>query len=84
MLRATTFFVTTLAIINSFQVFENIYVMTQGGPLDSTRVIVFHLWQTGFMFLRMGEASAVAWFLFALIFVVTFVRWRASEGGHVA
>jgi multiple sugar transport system permease protein len=84
MLRATTFFVLTLAIINSFQVFENIYVMTQGGPLDSTRVIVFHLWQTGFMFLRMGEASAVAWFLFALIFIVTFVRWRASEGGYVA
>ncbi len=84
MLRSTTFFVATMAIINSFQVFENIYVMTQGGPLDSTRVIVFHLWQTGFMFLRMGEASAVAWFLFALIFIVTFVRWRASEGGYVA
>jgi len=84
MLRATTFFVATLSIINSFQVFENIYVMTQGGPMDSTRVIVYHLWQTGFMFLRMGEASAVAWFLFALIFIVTFVRWRASEGGYVA
>jgi multiple sugar transport system permease protein len=84
MLRATTFFVLTLSIINSFQVFENIYVMTQGGPLDSTRVIVFHLWQTGFMFQRMGEASAIAWFLFALIFIVTFIRWRASEGGYVA
>ena len=84
MLRATTFFVATLSIINSFQVFENIYVMTQGGPMDSTRVIVYHLWQTGFMFLRMGEASAVAWFLFALIFIVTFVRWRATEGGYVA
>jgi multiple sugar transport system permease protein len=49
--------------------------------MDSTRVIVYHLWQTGFMFLRMGEASAIAWFLFALIFIVTFFRWRTSEGG---
>jgi multiple sugar transport system permease protein len=81
LLRPTTFFVSTLAIINSFQVFDNIYVMTGGGPMDSTRVIVYHLWQTGFMFLRMGEASAIAWFLFALIFIVTFFRWRTSEGG---
>ena len=48
MLRATTFFVATLSMaFNSFQVFENIYVMTQGGPMDSTRVIVYHLGQTG-------------------------------------
>jgi multiple sugar transport system permease protein len=84
LLKPTTFFVSTLAIINSFQVFDNIYVMTSGGPMDSTRVIVYHLWQTGFMFLRMGEASAIAWFLFALIFIVTFIRWRTSDRGGAA
>ncbi len=83
LLRPTTFFVTTLAIINSFQVFANIYVMTQGGPMDSTRVIVYHLWETGFMFLRMGEASAIAWVLFTLIFIVTLIRWRGSRGGYI-
>ncbi|MGQ9631594.1 MAG: carbohydrate ABC transporter permease [bacterium] len=84
LLRPTTFFVSTMAIINSFQVFDNVYVMTSGGPMDSTRVIVYHLWETGFMYLRMGEASAIAWVLFALIFSVTFLRWRRSQGGYIS
>lgn len=83
LLRPTTFFVTTMAIINSFQVFDNIYVMTGGGPMDATRVIVYHLWETGFMYLRMGEASAIAWILFAIIFAVTVLRWRESKGGYI-
>jgi len=84
LLRPTTFFVSAMAIINSFQVFDNVYVMTGGGPMDATRVIVYHLYQVGFLFLRMGEASAIAWVLFVIIFSISYFRWRQSGGGYYA
>lgn len=84
LLRPTTFFVSAMSIINSFQVFDNIYVMTGGGPMDATRVIVYHIYQTGFLFLRMGEASAIAWVLFLIIFSISYIRWRQTGGGYYA
>lgn len=52
--------------------------------MDATRVIVFHLYQTGFLFLRMGEASAIAWLLFLIVFSVSLLRWRQTRGGYYA
>ncbi|GIV76107.1 MAG: ABC transporter permease [Litorilinea sp.] len=73
------FFVVTTGIIASFQVFEQMYIMTRGGPQDSTISIAMFLYQQGFLFLRMGYASAVAWVLFFIIFIVTMVNWEARK-----
>ncbi|KPK65045.1 MAG: hypothetical protein AMS21_05785 [Gemmatimonas sp. SG8_38_2] len=76
LLRPTTFFVLVTSIIGSFQVFTFVYVMTEGGPLHATDVIVYHIYQNAWRFLRMGYASAMSWVLFAVIFLVTLVQFR--------
>ena len=58
-----------------WQVFEQMFVMTKGGPSDSTISIAMFLYQQGFLFLRMGYASSVAWVMFIGIFVFTFINW---------
>jgi multiple sugar transport system permease protein len=73
------FFVVTTGIIASFQVFEQMYIMTEGGPQDSTISIAMFLYEQGFLFLRMGYASAVAWVLFFLIFMVTMLNWNVRK-----
>jgi len=70
------FFVMITAIISSFQVFEQMFVMTKGGPEDSTISIAMFLYQQGFLFLKMGYASAVAWVLFFIILIVTILNWN--------
>lgn len=76
MLRPTTFFVLVTSIIGSFQVFTFVYVMTEGGPLHATDVIVYHIYQNAWQFLRMGYASAMSWILFAVIFAITLLQFR--------
>jgi multiple sugar transport system permease protein len=76
LLRPTTFFVLVTSIIGSFQVFTFVYVMTEGGPLHATDVIVYHIYQNAWQFLRMGYASAMSWVLFAVIFAVTLLQFR--------
>ncbi len=69
------FFVIVNSIISSLQVFEQMFVMTKGGPSDSTISIAMFLYQQGFLFLKMGYASSVAWIMFLGIFVFTFINW---------
>jgi ABC-type sugar transport system permease subunit len=76
LLRPTTFFVLVTSIIGSFQVFTFVYVMTEGGPLHATDVIVYHIYQNAWQFLRMGYASAMSWMLFAVIFAITLLQFR--------
>jgi len=76
MLRPTTFFVLVTSIIGSFQVFTFVYVMTEGGPLHATDVIVYHIYQNAWQFLRMGYASAMSWILFAVILAITLLQFR--------
>ncbi len=76
LLRPTTFFVLTTMIIFMFQVFTAVYVMTEGGPVHATDVVVYHIYRSAWEYLRMGYASAMAWVLFAIIFVVTLAQWR--------
>lgn len=75
-LIATTMFLTIMGVIGGFQVFQSVYIMTAGGPLDSTRVIIYYLWQNGFEFLRMGYASAIAVLVFVIILALTLLQWR--------
>ena len=69
------------SVIFSFQVFGPVYVMTGGGPMRSTTVLLYHIYQRGFEFTEMGYASAVSWVLFFIIFAVTFVQFRYSRQG---
>ena len=76
LLMPTTMFLTIIGVIGGFQVFQSVYIMTGGGPLDRTRVYLFYLWQTAFQQLDMGYASAMAVLLFAIVLVLTLLQWR--------
>lgn len=65
-----------MGTIRSFQVFGQIYVMTGGGPMNATMVIVYYLYRQAFEFFRMGYASAAAWVLFLIILSLTLVQNR--------
>ena len=76
MLTPTTFFVLVISLIGSLQVFDAVLVLTEGGPANTTRTIVFHIWEQAFRFLHMGYAAAIAWILFFIIFLITLVQWK--------
>jgi multiple sugar transport system permease protein len=79
LISPTSFFILVLSIIGSFQVFEQTYIMTQGGPSFSTMTIVLLLFNRGFYDFRMGLASAMAYVLFAIILVFTFVQFQLQR-----
>ncbi|MBS4219056.1 sugar ABC transporter permease [Bacillus sp. FJAT-49711] len=79
LLRHTTLFVMVMAIIGSFQVFDQVFVMTNGGPANSTSVIVYYVYQNAFLFFKQGYASAMAYVLFAIIFVATWIQLKISN-----
>jgi len=76
LLTPTTFFVLIMALIGSFQIFDQAYIMTSGGPARATVTTVYYIYQNGFQWYKMGYASAVAWVLFAAIMVLTMIQWR--------
>ena len=73
--RAITFIVIILTI-NSLQVFAPVYILTQGGPANSTDVVVYDMYRTAFNFLNMGQASAMAFVLFLAILVMAVLELR--------
>jgi len=75
----TTFFVVVTALIASFQLFGEAYVMTRGGPAYSTTTLVYYIYRNGFEAFRMGYAALIAWVLFLLVFLVTIVQWRIAR-----
>jgi multiple sugar transport system permease protein len=75
-LRPASFFVLITSIIGSFQVFGEIFVMTQGGPVNSTNVIAYYLYQSGFKFFKIGYASSIGFILFIILFAFTVFQWR--------
>lgn len=76
LLKPTTFFILVTSFISSFQVFTSIYIMTAGGPVRSTDVIVYHIYQSAWEQLRMGYASAMSWVLFVIIMIATWIQFR--------
>ncbi len=82
MLRPVIFFVVTVGVIGSFQVFDQIFVMTSGGPLDSTTTITYLIYKWAFRdtTIKMGQASALAVILTLIILVVTILQRRIIEG----
>jgi len=81
LLRPVFLFVFVIHIIGSFQIFGQVFVMTQGGPGDATRTVVQHLYETAFQNLfHFGSASAMAWALFAVILVFSILQFRILRG----
>ena len=79
LLSPTIFFVFLITTISSFQVFDLIYLMTQGGPENSTNVLVYWLYKNAFEFFNIGKASAIAYVLFIMIFVLTMIQWNLRK-----
>ncbi|MDZ4764824.1 MAG: sugar ABC transporter permease [Chloroflexota bacterium] len=83
LLAPTSMFMAITGVIGSFQVFSPIYVITKGGPLGSTDVAVFHIYQRAFQNFDFGYAAAMAWVLFAVIFTATvFQLWLRRRRGE--
>ena len=76
LISPTTFFLTIMGIIGSFKVFDQISVLTQGGPGSSSSVMAYYVYRTAFDYFEMGYANTLAWALFVLVFIVTLVQWE--------
>jgi multiple sugar transport system permease protein len=79
LLTPTLFFAVVISLINSFQVFDQVWVMTGGGPAGATSVLVEQIVKSAFNFGKMGYAAALSWVLFALVFVVTAAQLAAQR-----
>ena len=79
LLRRTTLFVTTIAVIGAFRAVDHVFVMTQGGPSERSTLLLFHLWQVRFESLDIGRASAITVVLIAMLLAFTISNFLLSE-----
>jgi multiple sugar transport system permease protein len=80
MIAPALLFVTVVAVIGSFQVFDQVYLISpNGGPGTSTYVYNLHLYNNAFTFFKMGYASAMAYIMFAILFVITYLQLRVGR-----
>jgi multiple sugar transport system permease protein len=79
MLSPTLFFVITVSLINAFQAFDMVYLLTEGGPENSTQVLVYWLFKNAFQFYKVGPASAIAYILFMIILTLTVIQWQLRK-----
>lgn len=79
LLSPSTFFVVVISLINGFQVFDQVYVMTGGGPAGSSQVVVGQVYDLTFRYGRAGEANALSWLLFLVILAITVVQVRGQK-----
>lgn len=79
LLTPSIFYVLIVGMINSFQLFPQIMIMTGGGPNGATQVMVERIYQYGFRYYRMGYAAAFSWILFAIIMVFTAIQMKGQE-----
>lgn len=75
----TLFFVMVICIINSFQLFPQVMVMTEGGPGGATQVFVERIYNYAFRYYKMGYAASLSWILFVFIFVATLIQLRMQR-----
>ena len=79
LLSNTTWLLVITSIINSFQIFDQIYTMTNGGPMGATNVIVYFIYKAGFISFDLPYASAAAWLLFVVIFILTLAQLKVQS-----
>lgn len=82
LLKPVTLFVLVTSTISAFKVFGQVYVMTSGGPVDSTRVIVFDIYETAFRSQKLGYASAMSYFLLGILLFLTMLQMRAGRSDY--
>jgi multiple sugar transport system permease protein len=83
MLSPYLFFNLIVGVIGTMQIFSQAYVMTQGGPDDSTLFYAYHLFNSAFRYFRMGYASAMAWILFLIVLALTLLQmWLGRRWVH--
>jgi multiple sugar transport system permease protein len=78
LLSNVTFFNLVLGIIGALQVFTEAFVLTNGGPNNATLLLPVYLYRTAFQYLEMGYASAIAWVMFLIVFVLTAIVFRSA------
>ena len=83
LLKPTIVFVTIISMINSFQAFDQIYVMTKGGPGTATQVVSYLIYMNAFQYFKQGYASAMAYILFIIVFIASIVQLRFSEKNSI-
>jgi multiple sugar transport system permease protein len=79
LLKPTTYFVMLVTLISSFQIFDLIYVMTSGGPQDSTNVIVYSIYKYAFEYFDVGKSCALAYILFVIIFILALLQKKLAK-----
>ncbi len=79
MLSPVLFFVIVISVVSSFQNFTEIRVMTEGGPGESSNVLIWYLWENAFIFLKLGVAAAVAWIMFVILMALTGLQFRLGR-----
>lgn len=80
LLTPSLFFCLIMSLINAFQLFPQVMIMTEGGPNGATQVMVERIYTYGFKYFKMGYASAYSWLLFIIIFVLTAVQMKLQKG----
>jgi multiple sugar transport system permease protein len=78
-LSSTSFFLLVTGIISTFKVFDLIAILTKGGPISSTSMIVWYLYDTAFVNLKIGYASSMAVVLFACVMLITLLQWVGQK-----
>lgn len=79
MISPVNFFIFIISVINTFLMWSNIQILTQGGPGSSSTVIGYYIYKVAFEHSKMGYASSIAWVLFIIIFVITLIQWRGQK-----
>ena len=79
LLTPTIFFIVTMMFIGGFQIFNEPYMLTRGGPADVTKTIVLEIYNVAFLYYRMGDAAVYSWLLFVIIFTVTVIQFKFSN-----
>ena len=83
MLSPYILFNAIIGVIHTMQIFNEAFVMTQGGPADSTLFYAYHLFRQAFQYFRMGYASALAWILFVIVLALTSLQlWLSNKWVH--
>lgn len=80
LLTPSIFFCLIMSLINAFQLFPQVQIMTEGGPNGATQVMVERIYTYGFSYFKMGYASAYSWLLFLIIFVLTMMQMKLQNG----
>jgi multiple sugar transport system permease protein len=79
LLTPTLLFIITMMLIGGFQIFNEPYMLTRGGPADASRTVVMEIYNTAFLYFRMGDAAVYSWILFVIIFTVTIIQFKFSS-----